>query len=163
MKNKSLEGRCICGQVKYKLTEKPLFTQACHCKDCKILTGSSYVVNSSVIENTLFIEGEITSSVELRGGSGAPCKVYFCAKCGTYMYTDYSSAVGRLNVRTKTLNDSNQFPPQVHIFIKDKDPWLNLKDNVICFEKMYDPKKTWPKESLERYKAFLQNNSTRNN
>ena len=163
MKNKSLEGRCICGQVKYKLTEKPLFTQACHCKDCKILTGSSYVVNSSVIENTLFIEGEITSSVELKGGSGAPCKVYFCAKCGTYMYTDYSSAVGRLNVRTKTLNDSNQFPPQVHIFTKDKDPWLNLKDNVICFEKMYDPKNTWPKESLERYKAFLQNNSTRNN
>ena len=163
MKNKSLEGRCICGQVKYKLTEKPLFTQACHCKDCKILTGSSYVVNSSVIENTLFIEGEITSSVELKGGSGAPCKVYFCAKCGTYMYTDYSSAVGRLNVRTKTLNDSNQFPPQVHIFIKDKDPWLNLKDNVICFEKMYDPKNTWTKESLERYKTFLQNNSTGNN
>ena len=85
MKNKSLVGRCICGQVEYELTEKPLFTQACHCKDCKILTGSSYVVNSSVIENTLFIEGEITSSVELRGGSGAPCKVYFCAKCGTYM------------------------------------------------------------------------------
>ena len=155
MKNKSLEGKCICGQVKYKLTEKPLFTQACHCKDCKILTGSSYVVNSSVIENTLFIEGEITSSVELKGGSGAPCKVYFCAKCGTYMYTDYSSAVGRLNVRTKTLNDSNQFPPQVHIFTKDKDPWLNLKDNVICFEKMYDPKKTRPKESLTRHKEYI--------
>ena len=163
MKNKILTGGCICGEVKYKLTEAPLFTQACHCKDCKILTGSSYVVNSSVIENTLFIEGEITSSVELRGGSGAPCKVYFCAKCGTYMYTDYSSAVGRLNVRTKTLNDSNQFPPQVHIFIKDKDPWLNLKDNVICFEKMYDPKTTWPKESIERYRMFLQNNSTENN
>jgi len=163
MKNKSLEGRCICGQVKYELTEKPLFTQACHCKDCKILTGSSYVVNSSVLENTLFIEGEITSSIELKGGSGAPCKVYFCIKCGTYMYTDYSSAVGRLNVRTKTLDNANQFPPQVHIFTKDKDPWLNLKDNVICFEKMYDPKTTWPKESIERYKMFLQNNSTENN
>jgi hypothetical protein len=163
MKNKSLEGRCICGQVKYKLTEKPLFTQACHCKDCKILTGSSYGVNSSVLENTLFIEGEITSSIELKGGSGAPCKVYFCIKCGTYMYTDYSSAVGRLNVRTKTLDNANQFPPQVHIFTKDKDPWLNLKDNVICFEKMYDPKTTWPKESIERYRMFLQNNSTENN
>ena len=163
MKNKSLEGRCICGQVKFKLTEKPLFTQACHCKDCKILTGSSYVVNSSVLENTLFIEGEITSSIELKGGSGAPCKVYFCIKCGTYMYTDYSSAVGRLNVRTKTLDNANQFPPQAHIFTKDKDTWLNLKDNVICFEKMYDPKTTWPKESLQRYKMFLQNNSTKNN
>ena len=159
MKNKSLEGRCICGQVKYKLTEKPLFTQACHCKDCKILTGSSYVVNSSILENTLIIEGEIFPSVELKGGSGAPCKVYYCGKCGTYIYTDYSSAVGRLNVRTKTLDNAHEFPPQAHIFIKDKDPWLDLKDNVICFEKMYDPKITWPKESLERYKMFLENKS----
>jgi hypothetical protein len=159
MKNKYLEGKCICGQVKYKLSEKPLFTQACHCKDCKILTGSSYVINSSVLENTLVIDGEISSSVELKGGSGAPCKVYYCAKCGTYIYTDYSSAVGRLNVRTKTLNNAIEFSPQAHIFTKDKDPWLDLKDNVICFEKMYDPKITWPKESLERYKMFLENKS----
>jgi hypothetical protein len=114
MKNKYLEGKCICGRVKYKLSEKPLFTQACHCKDCKILTGSSYVVNSSVLENTLIIDGEISSSVELKGGSGAPCVVYYCDKCGTY---------------------------------------------EICFEKMYDPKITWPKKSLERYKIFLENKS----
>jgi hypothetical protein len=147
MKNKYLEGKCICGQVKYKLSEKPLFTQACHCKDCKILTGSSYVVNSSVLENTLIIDGEISCSVELKGGSGAPCKVYYCAK------------FGRLNVRTKTLNNAIEFSPQAHIFTKDKDPWLDLKDNAICFEKMYDPKITWPKESLERYKMFLENKS----
>ena len=58
-----------------------------------------------------------------------------------------------------TLNNANEFPPQAHIFTKDKDPWLDLKDNVICFEKMYDPKITWPKESLERYKMFLENKS----
>ena len=33
--NYELKGNCICGEVKYKITEKPLFTQACHCKDCK--------------------------------------------------------------------------------------------------------------------------------
>ena len=69
-KNESLTGRCICGQVKYRITEKPLFTQACHCKDCKIITGSSYVINTSVLDNTLIIEGDI-SSTELKTGSGA--------------------------------------------------------------------------------------------
>ena len=159
MKNKYLEGKCICGQVKYKLSEKPLFTQACHCKDCKILTGSSYVINSSVLENTLLVEGNVSSSVELKGGSGKPNTVYFCEKCGTYLYTDYTSAIGRLNVRTKTLDEAKEFPPQVHIFVKDKDTWLNLKDNVICFEKMYDPKTTWPKESLTRYHEYINNKS----
>ena len=161
-KNESLTGRCICGQVKYRITEKPLFTQACHCKDCKIITGSSYVINTSVLDNTLIIEGEVAST-ELKAGSGATSNAYFCTKCGTYIYTDYESAVGRLNVRTKTLNNSNEYPPQVHIFTKDKDSWLNLKDDVICFEKMYDPKITWPQESLNRYKEYLQNKSEKKN
>ena len=56
MKNYELKGNCACGSVKYKITEKPLFTQACHCKDCKVLTGSSYVVNSSILDNSFFFE-----------------------------------------------------------------------------------------------------------
>ena len=156
--NQSLTGGCVCGQVKYQITDKPLFTQACHCKDCKILTGSSYVVNSSVLENTLIVEGEV-SSTELKAGSGAYYKTYFCTKCGTYVYADYDSAVGRLTVRTKTLDDSEKFPPQVHIFTKDKDPWLNLSEDVICFKEMYDQKKTWPEESLNRYNEYLKANS----
>ena len=115
-------------------------------------------INSSVLDNTLIIEGEV-SSTELKAGSGATCRAYFCTKCGTYIYTDYASAVGRLTVRTKTLDNSENFPPQAHIFTKDKDPWLNLMDDVICFEKMYDPKKTWPEESLKRYGEYLKNNN----
>ena len=159
MKNdEKLKGECICGQVKYHITEKPLFTQACHCKDCKVLTGSSYVVNSSVLENTLIVEGEVSSSVR-KAGSGASCKTYFCTKCGTYVYADYDSAVGRLTVRTKTLNSPEKLPPQAHIFIKNKDPWLNLSDDVICFKEMYDQKKIWPEESLDRYNEYLKANS----
>ena len=156
--NEKLKGGCICGQVKYYITEKPLFTQACHCKDCKVLTGSSYVVNSSVLENTLIVEGEV-SSTELKAGSGASYKTYFCTKCGNYVYADYDSAVGRLTVRTKTLDNSEKFPPQVHIFTKDKDPWLNLSEDVICFKEMYDQKKTWPEESLNKYNEYLKANS----
>tara|TARA_B100001029_G_C14861201_1_gene339209 strand:+ start:139 stop:621 length:483 start_codon:yes stop_codon:yes gene_type:complete len=159
MKNdEKLKGECICGQVKYYLNEKPLFTQACHCKDCKVLTGSSYVVNSSVLENTLIVEGEV-SSTERKAGSGASCKTYFCIKCGTYVYADYDSAVRRLTVRTKTLDNPEKFPPQAHIFTKNKDPWLNLSDDVICFKEMYDPKKIWPEESLNRYNKYLKTNS----
>ena len=156
MGDEKLKGGCICGQVRYQLKEKPLFTQACHCKDCKVLTGSSYVVNSSVLENTLIVEGEV-SSTELKAGSGASCKTYFCAKCGTYVYADYNSAIKRLTVRTKTLDSSEKFPPQVHIFTKDKDPWLNLSEDVNCFEEMYDAKTTWPEESLKRYSEYLKN------
>ena len=151
-----LKGQCLCGEVKYKLSEKPLFTQACHCKDCKVLTGSSYVINSSIIENTLtIIDGELSVTKKLIAGSGKFLKIFFCKNCGVYIYTDYESAIGRLNVRTQTLENSKTFPPQAHIFTKDKDEWVNLSNINNCFEKMYDPKETWPKESLSRIKEYL--------
>ena len=148
--NYELKGNCICGEVKYKITEKPLFTQACHCKDCKVLTGSSYVVNTSILDNSFFlVEGKM-SSINLTAGSGKPCKVFFCNSCGVFVYADYDTAVGRLTVRTKTLEDANKFPPEAHIFTKDKDPWIEITDKEICFDIMYDRDKTWPKESLKR-------------
>ena len=150
----NLKGGCTCGKVKYSISEKPLFTQACHCNDCKVLTGSSYVVNTSILENTFFIEGKLLST-KLIAGSGKPCRVFFCNKCGVFVYADYDSAKGRLTIRTKTLENAKMFPPQAHIFIKDKDPWLNLSKNQNCYETMYNPDKTWPEESLKRYKGYL--------
>ena len=45
-------GGCICGSIKYSINSKPLFTQVCHCLDCKKLTGSSYVMNTSIFEDS---------------------------------------------------------------------------------------------------------------
>ena len=65
-------GGCICGSVKYSINSKPLFTQVCHCLDCKKLTGSSYVMNTSIFEDSLKINGELLKA-ELIAGSGKKC------------------------------------------------------------------------------------------
>ena len=150
-------GGCICGSVKYSINSKPLFTQVCHCLDCKKLTGSSYVMNTSIFEDSLKISGELLKA-ELIAGSGKKCSHYFCKKCGVYIYADYEFAIRRLTVRTKTLLKPKDFPPQAHIFVKDKDPWINIADKNICYDEMYDPKIAWPKESLDRYKDYLETN-----
>ena len=64
------------------------------------------------------------------------------------VYCKYNVSEGRIAVRTKTLE--NPIEPQAHIFVKDKDPWIEIKDKTICHEEMYDREKTWSKESLER-------------
>ena len=149
MKNKSLEGRCICGQVKYKLTEKPLFTQACHCKDCKKSTGSSFVIHTMVLEKDLEAKGDV-ASIELPTGSGKGVNAYFCIICGVYVFCRYNISTGRVAIRSQTLE--NSIKPQAHIFVKDKDPWIEISDKSICYDKMYDREKTWPTESLNRIK-----------
>ena len=145
----NLKGGCTCGKVKYLINEKPLFTQACHCVDCKISTGSSYVIHTTILDKTLSVDGKVSSTV-LPTGSGKGYRAYFCVECGVYLYCKYYIGPGRLNVRTKTL----EYPiePQAHIFVKDKDPCIEIKDKTICHDTMYDREKTWPKESLDRIK-----------
>ena len=143
----NLKGCCACGKVEYKITDKPLFTQACHCRDCKKSTGSSFVIHTMVFENDLLVEGEV-SSTELPTGSGKGYRAYFCVNCGVYLYCKYNVSPGRVAVRTSTLNDP--ITPQAHIYVKDKDPWINITNTEICYDVFYDRSKTWPEESLKR-------------
>ena len=142
-----LKGSCACGKVIYEITNKPLFTQACHCKNCKKSTGSSFVIHTMIFEDDLMLKGDI-SSTKLPTGSGKGYRAYFCDKCGVYLYCKYNVAKGRLAIRSTTLD----FPlePQAHIFVKNKDPWIDISNKKICYNEMYDREKTWPKESLIR-------------
>ena len=74
--NMVLRGGCACGEVKYKINASPLFTQACHCKNCKISTGSSFVIHTMIFEDDFSVQGEI-DSCELPTGSRKGYKVYF--------------------------------------------------------------------------------------
>ena len=47
----------------------------------------------------------------------------------------------------------NPITPVAHIFVKDKDPWIDIVNKTICFDKMYDRENTWSKESLERLES----------
>ena len=146
---KHIKGNCACGEVEYIITDKPLFTQACHCKNCKKSTGSSFVIHTMIFEKDLIVNGNV-SSAELPTGSGKGYRAYFCVICGVYLYCKYEVAKGRVAIRSATL----EYPltPQAHIFVKDKDPWIEINDQAICFDTMYDRSKIWPKESLERLK-----------
>ena len=144
-----IKGSCGCGNVNYKISNKPLFTQACHCRDCKKSTGSSFVIHTMVMENDLKISGDV-ASMELPTGSGKGVNAYFCIICGVYVFCRYNISKGRVAVRTQTLE--NSITPQAHIFVKDKDPWIEITNKDICHEKMYDREKIWPKESLDRIK-----------
>ena len=102
MKKSFLKGSCGCQNVKYRVNDKPLFTQACHCKDCKKSTGSSFVIHTMVLEKDLEVAGDVASIV-LPTGSGKGVSAYFCIICGVYVFCRYNISAGRVAVRSQTL------------------------------------------------------------
>ncbi len=53
----------------------------------------------------------------------------------------------KINNPDKSSKEKNR---EAHIFVKDKDPWINLTETKNCFEVMYDREKVWPEQSLKR-------------
>jgi len=147
----NLEGGCACGALRYKLTADPLIVHACHCRNCQRLTGSAFVTNIWIEKKFVETVSGVPKSFKLSGGSGNPHEVFFCDRCGTYLWSKYYAAPGdTVLLRVGTLDRPEAIKPDVHIFTRNKLPWLDLPKDVPAFESFYDLKEVWSAESRER-------------
>jgi hypothetical protein len=151
------EGGCACGAVRYRLTADPLIVHACHCRDCQRLTGSAFVLNLWIEREFVEPSGAEPRSVTLRAGSGAGHDVAFCGTCSTALWSRYHAPPGdTLFVRGTTLDDPGAFAPDVHIFTRSKQPWLELPEGARAFEAMYaDFAAVWPADKLARFRSHV--------
>ena len=79
-----LEGGCLCGTVRFRATEAPLRTLACHCRFCQKVTGSAYFAESMFPMSAVqFNGGEMKRYEHVSDGSRKKVWVHFCANCGT--------------------------------------------------------------------------------
>jgi hypothetical protein len=145
------EGGCACGALRYKVTADPLIVHACHCRDCQRLTGSAFVTNIWIEKKFVETVTGSAKSFKLHGGSGKPHEVFFCERCGTYLWSKYYASPGdTVLLRIGTLDHPETVKPDVHIFTRSKLPWLDLPKDVPAFDAFYELKQVWSAESLER-------------
>ena len=148
------DGGCACGQVRYRMTAKPMLVHCCHCKDCQRQTGSAFVINA-LIENTrLELTAGTPEVVAVPTDSGRPHDIYRCPNCRTAVWSDYGGRPLRF-VRVGTLDEPSRAPPDVHIFTRSKLPWVGLPNDVPAFDVFYDLKTFWPPEAMARRQALL--------
>jgi hypothetical protein len=150
------EGGCACGDVRYALHISPLIVHACHCTDCRRLTGSAYAVNAWIEQEFVEQKSGTLCKFERKGGSGSPHDVHFCSRCGTAVWSRYHRAPGTYWwVRVGTLDRPDLVSPDVHIWTRSKHPSVTLPDGVPVFEAYYERDQVWSQESLARMEAHL--------
>lgn len=150
---KKFLGRCSCGQVKYSIRKEPIFTHACHCQLCRRSTASAFVINSFIETANFAIEsGEVIESPG-SAGSGQDHKIHRCPNCYDQIISIYGNSSSLVLLKTSTLDDPSNFPPQAHIFVKRKAEWLELGGEIPQFEEYYDNEKLLSAESFARGKS----------
>jgi hypothetical protein len=151
----SLEGGCACGTVRYRLGSAPMFVHCCHCRDCQRQTGSAFVLNALIETDRIVVLAGEPRPVAVPTDSGRPHRIFRCPVCETALWSEYGGLASLRFVRIGTLDDPRALAPDVHIYVRSKQPWVSLPPGVPAFEAYYDAKTLWPAASLERRRAVL--------
>ncbi|MBK7861599.1 MAG: GFA family protein [Archangiaceae bacterium] len=152
----TLEGGCACGAVRYRLKRAPMRVHCCHCTRCQRHTGSAFVLNAIIEGDELELLQGSPSPTEVASESGRPHDIYRCPRCLTAVWSDYGRRPNYRFVRVGTLDTPAALPPDVHIFVRSKLPWVQLPPGVPAFDTFY-PKleDVWPPEVLARRERAL--------
>ena len=151
----TFEGSCTCGEVRYRMTSKPLFVHCCHCRWCQRETGTAFALNAMIeAERVVLLKGE-PEMVMTPTLSGRGQKIWRCPSCRVALWSNYSGAGDKVRfVRVGTLEEPDRLPPDIHIFTASKQPWVVLPEGTPAVSEYYDREAYWPKESLERRRAY---------
>ncbi len=150
-----LEGGCACGAIRYRLVSPPMFVHCCHCRDCQRQTGSAFVLNALIETDRIALLADTPHPSSVPTDSGRPHRIFRCPTCQTAVWSEYGGIATLRFVRVGTLDNPAWLPPDVHIYIRSKLPWVTLPAGVLAFEAYYDSTKVWPVASLERRRAVI--------
>jgi hypothetical protein len=147
----SMDGKCTCGEIRYRMTRKPLIVHCCHCTWCQRETGASFALNAMIESTHVVLTNGAPDTVATPSNSGKGQAVMRCPACRIAVWSHYAGAGDKVCfVRVGTLEQPDQLPPDIHIFTASKQPWVVLPPNTPAFEVYYDRKQLWPPESLAR-------------
>ncbi|CAN5276323.1 GFA family protein [soil metagenome] len=151
----AFEGRCACGEVRYRLESAPMFVHCCHCRDCQRQTGTAFVLNALIEADRVTQLSGAPVAVAVPTDSGRPHDIHRCPKCGTAVWSTYGGVQKIRFVRVGTLDEPAALPPDVHIYTRSQLPWVTLPAGAPAFEAYYKSSELWPAESLGRRRAAL--------
>ena len=131
-------GTCQCTQVHYKLKQPPLVTVVCHCTDCQKLSAGAFSMTMIVKrENFALIRGEL-AIFDRPAASGNIARCYFCPTCSNRIYHENPETPETIRLKPGTLDDTSIIKPEMHVWTKSAQPWVELPTDMPCHEAQPD-------------------------
>lgn len=124
--NPLLSGRCLCGQVEYRVENRFAYALNCHCSNCRRATGSAFKAFAG-IERSRFTVTQGAEELQIYGQAlthDARCK-----RCGSLLYSLVREGTF-IHLTLGTLTDAPAIQPTAHIFVGSKAPWFTITDSL---------------------------------
>lgn len=120
----TLDGGCLCGAVRYRVTQAPLDAGYCHCRLCQRAGGAPVLAWLTVPASAF----AYTHGTPTAYASSTHSQREFCARCGTPLAFQRIAAPRTIDVTIASLDDPARVPPQYHIWTASRIGWFDTAD-----------------------------------
>ena len=121
-----LTGRCLCGGVRFEVTEPPLVAGYCHCTRCQRRTGTASSAQARIAPGSL----RVTAGEELLRAYEPPdgaAKV-FCSACGGALWSVGADGEPR-GVRMSAFDGDPGIRPSFRQYVAYAAAWEPIPDD----------------------------------
>jgi hypothetical protein len=122
-----LTGGCLCGGVRFEVTEAPLSANYCHCTRCQRRTGSAASAQARIAPGSL----RLLSGEELLGAfepADGFAKV-FCTSCGSALWSRDPDTGEPSGVRMGAFDQDPGVRPSSRQFVDYAAAWEPIPDD----------------------------------
>ena len=123
-----LTGGCLCGGVRFEVTEPPVVASYCHCTRCRRRTGTAASAQARVAPGSLRVVqgGELVREWTPPDRGWAKC---FCSACGGALWSRSPAGDGVVSIRLGTFDDDPGIRPQHRQFVAYAVPWEPIPED----------------------------------
>ncbi|MBA3376616.1 MAG: GFA family protein [Actinobacteria bacterium] len=122
-----LTGSCLCGGVRFEVTEPFERVAACHCESCKKISGGGGTASGRVRTEAIRILAgdDLVKSFQPEEGSTKT----FCSVCGSNLFGAGWPESESTSVRLSALDEPYEGRIESHLFVRSLAPWEVLPDD----------------------------------
>jgi hypothetical protein len=125
----SMNGGCLCGDVRYGATGEPKVMSFCHCSHCQKESGSAFVEVVAVPNEAFTIHG-VTNAFTNAGDSGRKKTRRFCPRCASTLLIEAEGFPGMTLIMGGTLDDTSWLKPTMQLFCDSAQPWIAISPDT---------------------------------
>lgn len=128
-------GGCLCGAVRYELTERPTRNGYCHCRMCRRATGAPVFAGVALRKSAF----RLTRGESKRYRSSEAAFRHFCGACGSPLFFEGLDDPDHWEVLVGSLDDPSWVEMKEHSFTASRMPWFDVRDDLPRFPGWRNP------------------------
>jgi hypothetical protein len=124
----SIGGGCMCGAVRFALSERPTDAGYCHCTRCQHRTGGATSAQARIDGRTFrLLSGEDALGVWRHPDGGF--EKCFCRRCGAHLFSRSPDDPTKMSIRMAAFDEDPGVRPAWRAFVAYAAPWEPIPDD----------------------------------